>query len=980
MAKFDVYASSFVPQWLKDINEAPARIVFSTAPTDFEVRFEEYTRTFAGSSLLGDGQLSLKSESDHIPTPPSIGRAAHVLPQPTSYQRLFHKALADEFRSLEISQKRFNLSRVCLNSIDLDRSGDSYVTAHLSVPGIRENSPFVRLGDVVTIRPLFLDPFGQPVKVQQLPGQTAFYLPVPGWNGTEFQATVSGVNRTFEVLSLKIDSPAAFESYSRGPINVSFLIRANWATSQYVAVQNAQGLINTEAQENWTRQMLFPEPTDGSVQRSLNSARLNINQLNGLLNFEQGKAVNAVFENNYGNIPFLISGPPGTGKTMTTVEAALQLVLNKKSQHILVCAPSDPAADTLAQRLKDYLKHPMALFRMNGPSRTFAEVPESLMAFSYVENNCFSLPPFKALMNFKVIVTTCRDADMLVRARLTNRDLNELEHNLQSIFHPEDVPDFRPLHWDAVFLDEAAQATEPEALIPLTVVAPPQNYRGSHLPQVIMAGDHKQLGPRTASTVGIIKTSLFERLLERRAYSYHPLARSRKPLSGLTKAMLPIYRPPFADLIRNYRSHPAILAIPNSLFYHDTLLPESHTTHLLQDFAGWTNATFPVQFICNRGPDEEEQENGGWYNVSEQYKALAHASSFLRSGLIDQRDICVMAPFAAQVRHLRTLFRKHGMGDVNIGPMEAFQGLESRLVILCTTRSRKRFLEMDKERGLGVVNEAKRFNVALTRAKQGLFVIGNPELLACDPHWDAFMEFCRRNGCWETDELPPGVDGEIADQWGPTPLHEGPQDDLPVLEKILRNGAVEEDEGRQLGSVLYRDDAMWAVGIHDTLPTEEDEEGPEVEDEGGYADTDVDEDSYEEDGDEAFDGTPQGYGDDHVSDVKGEDSIGPTVETPLNQGNGQTPTNPTKNNEENKVSIPRPKPTTSNVIMPPKPTFSTSVNNETIHQQPTRVTNTLELPKLSGNGAAKPSWANVAKSAPVVPVIPKKIGAKSKAK
>lgn len=63
MAKFDVYASSFVPQWLKDINEAPARIVFSTAPTDFEVRFEEYTRTFAGSSLLGDGQLSLKSES-----------------------------------------------------------------------------------------------------------------------------------------------------------------------------------------------------------------------------------------------------------------------------------------------------------------------------------------------------------------------------------------------------------------------------------------------------------------------------------------------------------------------------------------------------------------------------------------------------------------------------------------------------------------------------------------------------------------------------------------------------------------------------------------------------------------------------------------------------------------------------------------------------------------------------------------------------
>lgn len=808
--------------------------------------------------------------------PPSIGKAACVLPQPFSYQRLFHKALAEEFRSLEVSQQRYNLSRVFLNSIDMDRSGGRYVTAHLSVPGIRENSPFVRLGDVVTIRPLFLDHVGHPVKFQQLPGQAAFYLPVPGWNGTEFQATVSGVNRTFEVLSLKIDSPAAFEPYSRGPINVSFPIRANWATSQCIAVQNAQALINVnQALENWTRQMLFPEPKDGCVQRSLNPAKFKINQLNGLLNFEQTKAVNAVFENNYGNIPFLISGPPGTGKTITTVEAALQLVLNKKSQHILVCAPSDPAADTLAQRLKDYLKHPMALFRMNSPSRTFAEVPESLMAFSYVENNCFSLPPFKALMNFKVIVTTCRDADMLIRARLTNRDLHDLEHNFQSILHPEDEPDFRSLHWDAVFLDEAAQATEPEALIPLTVVAPPSNYPRPHVPQVIMAGDHKQLGPRTASAVGIIKTSLFERLLERKAYSHHPLSRSRKPRSGLTKAMLPIYRPPFADLIRNYRSHPAILAIPNSLFYHDTLLPESHTTHLLQDFPDWKNATFPVQFICNRGPDEQEQENGGWYNVSEQYKALAHASSIIRSGLIDQRDICVMAPFAAQVRHIRNLFRKHGMPDVNIGPMEAFQGLESRLVILCTTRSRKRFLDMDKERGLGVVNEAKRFNVALTRAKQGLIVIGNPKLLSCDPHWDAFMEFCRRNGCWETDDLPPGVSGEIAGQWSSTPLHERPNNHLPILEKILLNGGVEEEEGRQLGSVMYRDDAMWVAGMHDGLPNEEDEEELEEEEEEGDNNAGFDEEYGQKEEDEEYDVLPQGY-DDHVPHLKVEEYNVPT--------------------------------------------------------------------------------------------------------
>lgn len=58
----DVYALSYMPQWLRDINEAPAQLVFATAPTDFEVRYDTFIRTFAGSSLLGDGHLSLKDQ------------------------------------------------------------------------------------------------------------------------------------------------------------------------------------------------------------------------------------------------------------------------------------------------------------------------------------------------------------------------------------------------------------------------------------------------------------------------------------------------------------------------------------------------------------------------------------------------------------------------------------------------------------------------------------------------------------------------------------------------------------------------------------------------------------------------------------------------------------------------------------------------------------------------------------------------------
>jgi helicase MOV-10 len=423
------------------------------------------------------------------------------------------------------------------------------------------------------------------------------------------------------------------------------------------------------------------------------------------------------------------------------------------------------------------------------------------------------------LMNYKVIVTTCRDADILIRARLTNHDLYELEQNLLTTLHPEEKPDSRSLHWNAVFIDEAAQAVEPEALIPLTVVAPPPNYPGTQLPQVIMAGDHKQLGPRTASTVGIIKTSLFERLLERPTYSQHPLARSRKSRTrGLTQAMLPIMRPPFCDLIRNYRSHPAILAIPNSLFYHDTLLAEASDTDSLLPWPGWKAPGWPVLFTCNSGQDELEQDGGGWYNVREAHKACAHALSFMQSGLIRQEDICVMSPFQAQVRHLRIIFRNVGLGQVNIGPMEAFQGLESRLVILCTTRARTRFMDQDASRGLGIINESKRFNVALTRAKQGLIVIGNPDLLAMDPFWVSFLEFCRRNKAWEMNDVVVSNNGN----WSLTPLHKRHPSKLPVLEKFLLNNSVDDSDQKQLGNAMYHDDEMWARGLHDALPSEED--------------------------------------------------------------------------------------------------------------------------------------------------------------
>jgi len=500
--------------------------------------------------------------------------------------------------------------------------------------------------------------------------------------------------------------------------------------------------------------MLFPEASDGQYQYTLNRRAHGMELFDVKLNYEQSRAEHSVMNENYGLVPYSISGPPGTGKTKTLVELALQLVHANSHSHILMCAPSDPAADTLVRRLSIHLG-PSQLCRLNSPARSFPEVPDTILPWSTIDGGMFTLPPFRRLMQLRIVVTTCRDAELLIAARLINRDLVHVEQALHDTLHPDDDPIQPRLHWTALLMDEAAQATEPETIIPLSVVTPPSDYRSTsgRSPAFVLAGDQFQLGPRTASKTSAMQTSLFERLSDRPFYRDHPLARSAQSggvMRPLTQDMLPILRPAFTNLIRNYRSHPAILATPSSLFYDDTLEPEAADTDALAHLPIWQGKRWPVLFATNTARDEIEQDGGGWYCHRESRLACQYAKSLLESGLLRQEDICIMSPFRAQVRVLRKLARAEPftLSGVNIGPLEAFQGLEFRFVIVCTTRTRDRFLEQDLAKGLGVIHEPRRFNVALTRAKQGMIVIGNPHVLEQDRNWLAFMAFCHRNGLW----------------------------------------------------------------------------------------------------------------------------------------------------------------------------------------------------------------------------------------
>lgn len=290
--------------------------------------------------------------------------------------------------------------------------------------------------------------------------------------------------------------------------------------------------------------------------------------------------------------------------------------------------------------------------------------------------------------------------------------------------------------------------------------------------------------------------------------------------------MLPIIRPPFTDLIRNYRSHPAILAMPSSLFYNDTLEPAAEQTDSLLPWSGFMGRQLPVLFADSRSPDEIEGDEGGWFNIGEANLALLQAQSFVREGLLQPHEICIMSPFRAQVRILRMRAREPdiAMPGINIGPLEAFQGLESRLVILCTTRTRDRFIEQDVARGLGVIHEPRRFNVALTRAKEGLIVTGNPHVLAKDENWTSFIAFCIRN------DATSGWTGERIDDWLPRPEIEI---ETSRLEKQLNYKSTLDTKydmglvSRKLGHLKFgmsEEEAFWESGISAELATRENED------------------------------------------------------------------------------------------------------------------------------------------------------------
>ncbi|XP_078090742.1 RNA helicase Mov10l1 [Mustelus asterias] len=454
---------------------------------------------------------------------------------------------------------------------------------------------------------------------------------------------------------------------------------------------------------------------DGGNHTGERSNRRENNFFNLQLNEHQKSAVKRILNGECRPTPYILFGPPGTGKTVTILEAILQIHFTLPDSRILASAPSNSAADLLCLRLHEsnLLKHG-DMVRVNATCRPIEYIPEIVQLYSKDGEDLWDAA------RYRIIISTCSTAGLFYQIGL------------------------RTGHFTHVFVDEAGQASEPECLIPLLLVSEEDG-------QIVLAGDPMQLGPiiksRIATAYGL-SVSLLERLMTRPSYS-------RDETFGAFGSYKPLL---VTKLVNNYRSHSSLLDLPSKLFYHQelTMCSDPAVVNKLCNWEKLPRKGFPIIFHGLRGNEMREGSNPSWFNPKEAVQVMRYCCLLAKhcTNPVQLSEIGVIAPYQKQVQKIRILLRSVYLSDIKVGSVEEFQGQEKLVIIVSTVRSSEENLCEDNSYVLGFLSNHKRFNVAITRAKALLIVVGNPHILLQDPCWGAFLEYCVVNDAYVGCNLP----------------------------------------------------------------------------------------------------------------------------------------------------------------------------------------------------------------------------------
>ncbi|MEX2513134.1 MAG: IGHMBP2 family helicase [Cyclobacteriaceae bacterium] len=435
----------------------------------------------------------------------------------------------------------------------------------------------------------------------------------------------------------------------------------------------------------------------------------------------------------------IIHGPPGTGKTTTLIQAIVDSI--KKYPQVMVCAPSNAAVDLLVEKLQ---MEGVDALRLGHPARVDDAIISQTLDAKIVAH-----PSYKNYKKLKKEAEECRrdskkfkrnfgpsersqrkslateakkiedDAEMLYRYMLNGLLSSSPVVACTLVGAASQL--LKGKRFPIVFMDEAAQGLEPASWIPVLLAE-----------KVVMAGDHCQLPPtiksREAATNGL-KETLFEKCIVR-----NPEAAKMLTLQ--------------------YRMPEPIMAFPNIYFYNGQLKAASNTLdHFLEPDE-------PVlEFIDTAGSgfgEHQDKESMSLQNKEEAEAGLKILTNLLKKvGLKAHSgaywEVGLIAPYQAQVKLLKRLIQEEPdwvilkkMGKfLTVSSVDGFQGQEKDIILISMTRS-------NSQGEIGFLADTRRMNVALTRAKRKLIIIGDSATLCTHPFYQQFLDHLQERGFYKS--------------------------------------------------------------------------------------------------------------------------------------------------------------------------------------------------------------------------------------
>ena len=433
------------------------------------------------------------------------------------------------------------------------------------------------------------------------------------------------------------------------------------------------------------------------------------------LNTTQEEAVNKVM---HAKDVAIVHGPPGTGKTTTLVEAIYE-TLHRENQ-VLVCAQSNMAVDWISEKLVD---RGVPVLRIGNPTR----VNDKMLSFTY-ERRFESHPDYPQLWSIRKAIRDLYSQNRKGANRESIRQkinslkdrATELEIRInEALFSEARVIActlvssanriLTGMKFGTLFIDEAAQALEAACWIAIRKAD-----------RVILAGDHCQLPP-TIKCIEAMRGGLDETLMQK----------------------IVCNKPETVSLLKTqYRMNDEIMRFSSEWFYHGELnsAPEVKYRSIL-DF------DTPIVWINTENMDCNEEfvgESFGRINKAEAMLCIEELKKYInkigKERLLDERiDFGVISPYKAQVQYLRQLVKKDAFFKpfrslMTINTVDGFQGQERDVILISLVRA-------NEDGQIGFLNDLRRMNVAITRARMKLIILGDASTLTKHPFYKKLYEY-----------------------------------------------------------------------------------------------------------------------------------------------------------------------------------------------------------------------------------------------